>query len=141
MPVAATMISARGRRAPIPPAPPPSFNFDFFVSTTGGTGAGTIGDPWSLTYALSGGGGAIVPGKKRGIRGGTYDAGSGNWNFGSAVSGSVGTGVDNIDSKVVFMNYNGEHVNIINSSAGAADVIKVNCDYVWLWGLEIYDNG
>jgi hypothetical protein len=142
MPVAATIISARGRRAPVPPTPPPSFNFDFFVSPSGGTGAGTIGDPWSLTYALSGAGGAIVPGKKIALRAGTYDAGaSGNWSFGSAVSGTVGISVDDIGNKVVFRNYNNEVVKLINTSAGSADVVKLNCDYLWLWGAEIYDNG
>jgi len=142
LPFTATLVKTRGKRnIPTPPSPGPPFAFDFYVSPTGGTGAGTLGDPWSLSYALSGAGGAIVPGKKIGMRGGTYNAGGSTWSFGSAVSGTVSAGVDDMAGKVIFKTYQNEPVKIINTSAGSADVVKLNCNYMWLWGVEIYDNG
>lgn len=137
----ATLVRPSGRRDPPTTSWPPPFAFDFYVSTTGGGAGhtGSIGDPWSLSFAISGAGGALTAGKRVAIRGGTYDAGVGAWDV--TVSGVVGSSVDAIDGKIVFRNYPGESVVIRNSAAGASDVLKVDCDYVWFWGLEIYDNG
>jgi len=114
--------------------PSGAFVPDFFVSTTGGGAghAGTIGDPFSLSFALSGAGGLITAGKKVGIQAGTYDAGNASWTL--SVSGTAG-------NEIWFRNYNNGAVRIINTSAGAKDVLKFNANYAYLWGCELYDNG
>jgi len=123
--------------------PAASFATDFYVSPTGGTGAGTITDPWSLTYALSGAGGAIVPGKVIAVRGGTYDTGTTTLNIGTAVSGLLGSGVDAPDSKVIFRAYPGEKWKIRNraNSSASGDAVHFGCDYTWFWNVEWYDDG
>jgi len=114
--------------------------FDFYVSTGGSSSNnGSIGSPWSLTYAAGGAGGVIHSGHKIAVRGGIYDLGNNTVDF--TVNGAVGTGVDNIDSKVIFSAYPGEWPIIRNTSAGALDVLKVDCNYVWFDRLEVYDNG
>ena len=75
---------SQGIAAPAPAASIPPWIPDFFVAPTtasppGGTGAGTIGDPWSWTYATGTGAGTAqgdgklpTTGAKVGVRGGTY---------------------------------------------------------------------
>lgn len=115
--------------------------FDFYVASGGGGAGhtGSIADPWSITFAAGGAGGAISAGNKIAVRGGIYDLGNNTLTF--SVNGAVGTGVDNIDSKVIFSAYPGEWPVIRNSAAGSKDVIKVNCNYVWFDRLEAFDNG
>lgn len=48
--------------------PEPSANTNRYVTTTGGSGAGTEGDPWSLSYALAN----AEPGQTVWIKAGTY---------------------------------------------------------------------
>lgn len=118
-----------------------TFTYDFYVSPTGGTGGGTIGDPWSLAYAASGAGGTIAPGHHIALRGGVYDTGTGTLDF--TVSGLVGPGVDLPGQKVIFRAYQNEKPIIVNraNSAGLDDAVHLDCDYVWFWGIEWYDNG
>ena len=75
----------------------------YFASTTGSaTGAGTIGDPWTLTVALAGGfpAATVQPGDTVWIRGGTYTG-----LFRTQLSGSAG-------HEIVFRAYPGERVTI-----------------------------
>src|SRR5690349_24197548 len=85
-----------------------NLSFDFYVASGGGGAGhtGAINDPWSLTFTAGGAGGTIVSGNKIAVRGGIYDLGNNSVTF--SVNGAVGTGVDNIDSKVIFSAYPGE---------------------------------
>src|SRR5262245_8361375 len=63
----------------------------WYVSTTGistnaGTNAGTIDNPWSLSFAAGGADGRIVPGDTVWVRGGTYSSQTG---FNITVSGTA----------------------------------------------------
>lgn len=101
----------------IPPVAPP-FIPDFYISPTGGTGSGSILDPWSMTYGFNGGGGAVTPGKQVEILGGTY-----NGNF-TVVA--VGTSTQ----PVIFRQAPGQRATISGS-------LSVNGDYAWVWGIEV----
>lgn len=82
----------------------------WYVSTYGSpTGAGTIGDPWTLSVAFDGGypSGAIDPGDTIIIRGGVYGSG-GATQFYVDVSGTSG-------NLVTFIPYPNEHVVIDGS--------------------------
>lgn len=95
------IVSRRGTPPAWNPGVPP---FGAFASPSGGTGAGTIGDPWSLAHAFSGAGGAvssITPGpdghRTVWIRGGTYSV--------DAISiATVGT----TGNRIVFRSYPNE---------------------------------
>lgn len=85
-----------GRGGPPPPV-------GFFASTTGSsTGAGTIGDPWTLTQAVAGGfpTTTVQPGDTVWIRGGTYTG-----QFDCALEGTAG-------NPITFRGYPGERVTI-----------------------------
>src|SRR2546428_10237852 len=91
---------SEGVAAPMAANSLPPFPYDFFVSTTGSTGAGTIGDPWSLAYAWGSGAGSAqgdgkLPssGANIGIRGGTYSHTNTNWIL--RPSGTLDSGEDN----------------------------------------------
>lgn len=58
----------------------------YYAAPAGGTGAGTLGDPWSLSHALSGAGGTLGNGDTVLLRGGDYSAVAG---FAAPVSGST----------------------------------------------------
>jgi hypothetical protein len=86
---------------PVPLDPTPVPHNQWYVSTTGSnTNAGTIGSPWSLSYAAGGAGVRIVPGDTVWVRGGTYSSQTG---FKISVSG-------NACHKVTFKQYPGETV-------------------------------
>lgn len=104
--------------------PPPPFIPDFYVSPFGGTGSGSIFDPWSLPYALGTGSGSafgdgkLVIGNKVAIRGGTY-AGE----FISTVSGTQ-------DYPIIFRQMKGERATITGN-------LEVLGSYCWYWGFEL----
>jgi len=127
------LIQAYGSPASIPAGGAP-FVFDHFVATDGvASGPGLIDSPWSLAHAASGAAGNLVAGEHVGMRGGTYDVTS----LSFSVSGLVGTGVNNIDKKIIFRNYAGEKVHIRGvSSATSVDDIQINGNFLWFWGLE-----
>jgi hypothetical protein len=80
----------------------------WYVSTTGSsTNAGTLGSPWSLSYAAGGAGGRIVPGDTVWVCGGTYSSQTG---FKITVSGTA-------TNKVTFKQYTGETVILDGSIA------------------------
>jgi hypothetical protein len=107
---------------PTPPTPP-----EFFVSATGGTGAGTITDPWSLAHALSGAGGAVTPGATVGLLGGIYP----NVFFRPTVAGTA-------TQPIVFRALDGARVQI---QVQNLTFVLDSCPYVWFWGVEIYYAG
>ena len=80
----------------------------WYVSPTGNsTNAGTIGSPWSLSYAAGGAGGRILPGDRVWVRGGIYSSQTG---FKITVSGTA-------TNKVTFKQYTGETVILDGSIA------------------------
>jgi probable HAF family extracellular repeat protein len=80
----------------------------WYVSTAGSsTNAGTIGSPWSLSYAAGGADGRIVPGDTVWVRGDTYSSQTG---FTITVSGTA-------TNKVTFKQYPGETVILDGSIA------------------------
>lgn len=99
-----SMPWGQGIAAPIvgfaPPPPPP---IDFYVATDGGTGTGSLADPFSLPYALSSAGGQIAPGERGALRGGTYGTGGPDFAFSTtaALAGNAG-------QPIVFQNFPGE---------------------------------
>lgn len=113
----------------------PFFTPDFYVSPTGGTGAGTIADPWSLAYAFSGAGGRIQPGHVIGIRGGVY-------------TGVFSTSLNGIPSApIVWRAYPGERVTINSPQATWQpyqfydQTLSLFGSYQWLWGVEVTGAG
>ena len=121
--------------------PNPTPTFDYYVSPAGGNGAGTIGDPWSLSYAMSGAGGKVVAGKRIALRDGSYDTGASPITF--TKNGVIGSATDAPDGKIIWQAYQSEKPIIKNrsSSSAAGDAITFNCDYNWFIGLEFYDDG
>lgn len=101
-----------------PPGP------QWYVAPTGGTGAGTQADPWSLAYALGGAGARILPGATVWLRGGTYT--------GSFVSSLVGTAT----LPIVVRQYPGERATISGNFQAA-----IGSAYGWYWGFEVQDAG
>ena len=117
----------------------PLFTYDFFVAPGGGTGTGSIADPWSITYAMGQGPGSAqgdgklpVTGAHVGMRAGVYNVS----NLLCNAHGVLGSGVDNADGKLIFRNYNGERANIFGVLP-VTDHFTVSADYVWFWGLEL----
>jgi hypothetical protein len=92
----------------------------WYISTTGSaTGAGTLGDPWSLTVGIAGGypAGSVQPGDTVYLRGGTYGTG-GSTKFEFRHSGAVNT-------PIVYRPYPGEHVKLNGS-------VHTYCSYIRL---------
>jgi len=98
----------------------PGFTPTAFVAPTGGTGTGSIIDPWSIAYVGSGAGGQVVPGIRLGYRGGRYDkSAASSYTWSVAGTASPG-GRDDITNSIVHRNYNNEHVEWTNSSLTAS---------------------
>lgn len=95
---------------------------DFYVSTSGGTGAGTIGDPWSLNHARTGAGGALTANKTVALRAGTY---TGQFDF--TVDGASG-------QPIKFINYPGEDVVLDSGTGGSTYGVLITGDYLWFQG-------
>lgn len=90
-----------------------------YVSPSGGTGAGTITDPWSLAYALSGAGGRVLPGDTIWLRGGNYVGNT----FTSTLTGAAG-------KPITVRQYPGERATILGN-------LFVTGSYSWFWGFEV----
>ncbi len=105
-----------------PPPPPPSGDHaGWQVGANGSSsGQGTSASPWSLSYALQGGGGRIRPGDTVWVRGGSYSLGD---NANATVAGTA-------SAPVIIRGYPGERATIDAS-------INVFGAYVWYWGLEL----
>jgi hypothetical protein len=107
---------------------------NFYYAATSGstTGAGTIGDPWTLQKAFDGGypTNTIQPGDTVYVRGGTY---TGSFNI--TRSGSSG-------SKIIFKAYNRERAKIDcnggNPSTG--NILTAQAHHVRLQEIEIVDS-
>jgi len=128
-------------------------SYDFYVSPTGGTGAGTFADPWSWAYAIgSGAGSAQGDGKlsslgaKVAVRGGSYALTDASYTV--AAHGSLGSGIDAPDGKLIFRAYQPydfvlpEIPDFNRTSTGnppsSGDLIVVSSSatYVWFWGFK-----
>jgi hypothetical protein len=106
----------------------PAASCDYFVSPTGASsGPGTIDNPWSLAYALSGSGGTITPGKTVCLRAGTYTG-----QFTTTLNGSSG-------NPITVRNYPHERVvlNITDQTKTAA--LLVRGSWTNFIGLEFTD--
>lgn len=131
-----SLPGSSGRSLITPPVPPPLFTYDYIVSPTGGTGAGTLADPWSLPYAMSGAGGLVVPGTKLGLRGGQYVTGASRV---FTIPGSLGGGIDSLSGKIIWKAYERERAEIIcDTPTASIETIKVDAAYNWLWDLEVW---
>jgi len=122
--------------------------FDFYISPSGGTGAGTIGDPWSIAYATGSGAGTAqgdsklpTSGARIGCLGGAY-----NRNASTLVwkaHGSIGPGVDSPTGKLIWQAVPGQRPNfhLIDTAATPAGVdgfyFDTGADYNWLIGIEV----
>jgi hypothetical protein len=99
----------------------------YYVSTTGGTGTGAIGDPWSMSYGI-GASSPATAGDTIYLRGGTYAGG-----LSSAISG---TGVSPISIKP----YQAERP-IIESSVSYSTVgLTINGSNTWWYGIEVWNS-
>jgi hypothetical protein len=98
----------------------------YYVATNGNAGnPGTIGQPWTLVYALSGANGTIHAGDTVWIRGGTYMG-----SHSTSISGTNG-------HPIIFRAYPGERANLDgNLNQDSTYALEVTGSYVWLWGLE-----
>src|SRR5256714_1037559 len=104
-----------------------------FVAPLGSSaGDGTVGRPWDLATALSGGGGRIAPGDTDWLRGGTYRGA-----FVSSLRGAPG-------ARVVVRQYRGERAVIDGAGAtsrtGRGDLFVVTGEYTTFWGFELMDS-
>lgn len=103
--------------------PPPAG----FFAALGGSSAnpGTIGSPWTLSYALSGAGGSVTAGDTIWVRGGTYAA-----PFSSSISGTSG-------APICFKAYPGEQPQLdCGGQQDSGYALTINGDYVQIWGFE-----
>lgn len=104
--------------------PPPPFIPDFYVSPAGGTGSGSITDPWSLSYAIGSGPGSaigdgkLIAGNKVALRGGIY---AGTYN--STLSGLQ-------SAPIIFRQMKGERATITGN-------LDTTGNYCWYWGFEL----
>lgn len=131
----ATGLAKRSPSLPAPPQPP--FAYNFFVSPTGSaSNLGTFESPATLDLARAGAGGAIGPDAKIGLRGGEYVATNPRqW----TVQGALGAGYDDPGGKIIWRNYNGEHVQWINdSNAKGIENIQVASRFNWFWGIDAW---
>jgi len=107
--------------------------YDYFAATDGSaTGAGTIGDPWTLAKAFAGGypTNTLQPGDVVGIRGGTYTG-----TFSPTRSGSSG-------NPIIYKAYNRERATI-DSDGGSGtngNILAPAANYVRLQELEVIDS-
>lgn len=126
-------------------------SYDFFVSPTGGTGAGSFESPWSLAYAAGTGAGTAqgdgklpTTGARIAVRGGTggtqvkYNVST----IAFAAHGSIGSGVDNPDGKLIWEGYRSstyavpERACIFGTATDSSDYCWINGDYQWFLCLE-----
>lgn len=97
---------------------------DFYVSPTGGTGSGSISDPWSLSYAIgrgvgsAQGDGKLIAGKKIAMLGGIYS--------GTYITYLAGTP----DAVIILRQYPGQRA-IIDGN------LILHGTYAWYWGFEV----
>ncbi len=130
---------------------PPSWIPDFYVSPTGGTGGGSIADPWSFPYAIGTGAGTAqgdgklpTTGAKVALRGGNYAHTDTTYTV--AAGGVLGSGIDAQDGKLQFRAYRAsayalpEVPSFIRTSSGnpptSGDNIFVTGNYVWFWDID-----
>jgi hypothetical protein len=115
---------------PPPPPPPPVEHAGWHVSPNGSSGnAGSSDQPWTLTYALSGGGGRVQPGDTIWLHGGIYSG-----KFTSTVAGTPG-------HPVVIRQYPGERATIdvagATSASSRGDAFIVRGAYTEWWDFEL----
>jgi len=81
---------------------------------------------------MSGAGGRVIANRIVAVRGslGTY---VGTQQYTVTVSGNIGSGIDNPDGKIIFRNYPGEKPKIDGT-------VRINGDYAWVWGLDIFNS-
>lgn len=128
--------TGNAKQSPGLPAPPqPPFHYDYFVSPSGSaSNPGTIANPWTLDYAISGAGGLLVPGVHIGVRGGQYTISTTRrW----TIAGTKSTGYDDQAGKIIWRNYNGEHAEwICDSSLKSIEAHQLAAAFNWYWGID-----
>ena len=132
---------------------PGTVAYDFYISATGGTGAGTIGDPWSIAYGMGSGAGTAqgdgklpTSGARIAIRGKSDGTVQDYHVTGLELKahGVVGSGVDNDDGKLIYEGYRSsvyakpERARIFGDLVGGqiVDFFAVDGNYVQLRFLE-----
>lgn len=107
----------------------------YHITTTGGTGDGSLGSPWRISFGLKDSGDVVSPGDTIWIHEGTYSKIC-------TVANMSGTALN----PIIIRNWNNEHVilnspvyDYIGSDGAPENVITFvgQVDHVWLWGLEI----
>src|SRR5712692_3298466 len=94
---------------------------EFFVSPSGtADGNGTIGNPWSLAFALSQPA-AVMPGDTIWLRGGIYEG-----SFVSVLNGSP-------DAPIIVRQYTGERAILDGGNSSRANILSVSGSYTWYW--------
>jgi hypothetical protein len=105
---------------PTGPAPPPTVALTgWYVGPSGADStAGTAADPWSLSFALQGGGDHVQPGDTIWLRGGTYHG-----SFTSTLAGRP-------EAPIIVRQYPGERATL------DGNLIVFGHD-AWFWGFEV----
>lgn len=134
-PVVAAPAFVSSADAPVPAVTGASGGTQYYASTTGSsTGAGTIGSPWTLAVALSGGfpGGTVHPGDTINIRSGTYTG-----RFTCTLAGSAG-------NQIVVRPYPADGnqwdypVKIDNGGGSLVTTLQVASSYTTYRDLELF---
>lgn len=136
----------------IVPRTPGQVAYNFFVAPGGGTGAGSFESPWSLAYATGTGGGTAqgdgklpTTGARIALRGGTSGT-QVKYNIATSIThtahGSLGSGVDNEDGKLIYEGYRSSYYAqperaCLFGQLPVVDHYKIDADYVWFKDLEI----
>src|SRR6266436_6357466 len=119
------------------PAIETSFVYHWHVAPNGtATASGRIDDPWSLAFASGGAGGKIKPGHHIAVHSGLYVSATATT---FTMDGLQSTGVDSPDGKIIFRAYGDGLPKWQYGFSGTRDCVDINCNYLWLWGVEVYD--
>jgi len=105
-----------------------TFASSFHVTTSGlSSGNGSISNPWNLQTALNHPS-TVKPGDTIWVHGGTYRG-----YFKSYLNGTAA-------NPIIVRQYPGEHAAIDGGNSQQEDILRVNGNYTWYWGFEIFSS-
>lgn len=103
----------------------------WYASPSGSGAAFTLANPGSLANAINSATTPASPGDTIKLRGGTYTG-----VFTSSLAGSIGSGIDNPDGKIIVKPYQNEQVILDPGTNLNVGILTIGGNYTWYVGLE-----